>query len=254
MDYGVTYSKERLTGRGYFTATGSTNVIDLGNVQMFESDFGIKRKEHFAARRGVLALDRYDAFSSMGVWHITLDEYVTPMLPLLWSGTANVAFTQAAQPAGTTFMTTLSPGQGANIGFYGLYSASLTSPASKVEGPTADYVIDRGGGKLYIPLVSTIAASTACTVTFGAPALTYDSITALTTLNRPGTFELQGEDDSLAGQSTTGTGPIAPVRYIFTFPCILSADKSGQFKPDTFRETILFATLTSPMTVKRLTI
>src|SRR6516225_11965793 len=116
MDYGVTYSKERLTGRGYFTASGApTLVTDLGNMQMWESDFGIKRKEHFAARRGVLSLDRYDAFSSMGVWHITLDEFTTATLALLWSGTANAATSQTIATA-ATFMATLSPGQAASIG------------------------------------------------------------------------------------------------------------------------------------------
>jgi hypothetical protein len=251
MDYGVTYSKERLTGRGYFTATGATVVTDLGNMQMWESDFGIKRKEHFAARRGILSLDRYDAFSSMGVWHITLDEFVTATLALMWSGTANVATTQAAVTA-TTFMVTLSPGQGASIGAYGLFNASLTTPASKVEGPTADYVIDRAGGKVYIPFASTIPASTACTFTYSAPALTYDNVTALNVLNRPGSLELQAEDDSQSGKSTTGADAVAPVRYVWTFPCILSTDKSGQFKADNYREAILFATLTAPMTVKRL--
>jgi hypothetical protein len=249
MDYGATYSKERLTGRGYFTATGSANVIDLGNIQMFESDFGIKRKEHFAARRGVLSMDRYDAYSSMGAWHITLDEYTTATLALLWSGSANTNYTQTAGTA-VTFMFTSKKGASANVGKYGLNNASLTTPTTKVEG--VDYIIDRAGGKVYIPLTSTIADATACTITYDAPALTYDSATALNTLNRPGSLELQGEDDSQAGIGA-GAGAVPPVRYIWNFPCILSVDKSGQFKPDTYRESILIATLTSPMTVLRLT-
>jgi len=250
MDYGATYSKERLTGRGYFTATASTNVIDLGNIQMFESDFGIKRKEHHAARRGVLTMDRYDAYSSMGAWHITLDEYTTATLALLWSGSANTNVTQASA-TGATFMFTSKKGASASVGKYGLNNASLTTPTTKVEG--VDYVIDRAGGKVYIPLTSTIADATACTITYDAPALTYDSVTALNTLNRPGSLELQGEDDSQAGIGA-GAGAVPPLRYIWTFPCILSIDKSGQFKPDTYRESILIATLTSPMTVLRLTI
>jgi len=249
MDYGATYSKERHTGRGYFTATGSTNILDLGNIQMYESDFGIKRKEHYSARRGVLSMDRYDAYSSMGAWHITLDEFTTTTLPLFWSGTANANFSQSAGTA-ATFMFTSKKGAAADVGKYGLNNATLTTPSSKSE--PGDYIIDRGGGKVYIPLGSTIADATACTVTYDCPALTYDSVTALNTLNRPGSLELQSEDDSQAGIGT-GTGAVAPVRYIFTFPCILSIDKSGQFKPDSYREAILIATLTSPMTVKRLT-
>jgi|SRR6516165_7097065 hypothetical protein len=252
MDYGATYSKERHTGRGYFTATGQTYVTDLGNIQMYESDFGIKRKEHYSARRGVLSMDRYDAYSSMGAWHITLDEFTTATLPLFWSGTANPNFSQVAGTA-STFMFTSKKGSAVDVGKYGLNNASMTTPPGKVEGPNADYVIDRGGGKVYIPFASTIADATAITITYDCPALTYDSVTALNTLNRPGSLELQGEDDSQAGIGT-GTGAIAPVRYIFTFPCILSIDKTGQFKPDSYREAILIATLTAPMTVKRLTL
>jgi hypothetical protein len=248
MDYGATYSKERLTGRGYFTPTAQTTVIDLGNLTMIECDFGIKRKEHFAARRGILSMDRYDAYSSMGSWKITLDEYVTPTLPLLWSGTANPPVVQTAAPA-STFMFTAAIGSTYNIGKYGLGNASLTTPTLKVEG--VDYIIDRAGGKIYIPIGSTITPAAACTVTFDAPALTYDSTTALNTLNRPGNFELQGEDDSQSGKGPA-IDAVPPVRYAWKFPCILSVDKSGQFKPEDYRISDLIATLTAPMTVLRL--
>jgi len=250
MDYGATYGKERLTGRGYFTPTGTTNITDLGNIQMFESDFGIKRKEHFSARRGVLAMDRYDAYSSMGAWHITVDEFNTATLPLFWSGTANTSVSQTLVTGGT-FMFTSKKGAWASVGKYGLYTASMTTPSSKVEGLTADYYIDRGGGKVYIPYSSTIADATAITITYSAPAITYDSVTALNTLNRPGSLELQGEDDSQASIAVA-TDAVAPVRYVYNFPCILSVDKSGQYKPDNYREAVLIATLTAPMTVLRL--
>jgi hypothetical protein len=249
MDYGQTYSKERLTGRGYFTASGQSNIIDLGNIQMFESEFGIKRKEHFSARRGVLSMDRYDAYSSMGAWHITVDEYMTTTLALFWSGSANTNVTQTVA-TGATFMFTSKKGFYASVGKYGLNNATMTTPTLKTE--PGDYIIDRAGGKVYIPLGSTIVDATACTITYDAPALVYDSVTALNTLNRPGSLELQGEDDSQSGIGA-GVGAVPPVRYVWTFPCILSIDKSGQFKPDNYRESILIATLTAPMTVLRLT-
>jgi len=250
MDYGATYSKERLTGRGYFIASGQTAVTDLGNIQMTECDFGIKRKEHFSARRGVLSMDRYDAYSSMGSWKITLDEYTTPTLALLWSGTTNANFSQTVGTA-ATFMFTSKKGTAANVGKYGLNNASLTTPTLKTE--PGDYIIDRAGGKVYIPLNSTIADATACTITYDCPALTYDSVTALNTLNRPGTLELQQEDDSQAGIGA-GAGAVPPVRYSFQFTCILSVDKSGQYKPDDYRTAEIIATLTAPMTVLRLTV
>src|SRR6516165_2363402 len=130
MDYGATYSKERHTGRGYFTATGQTYVTDLGNIQMYESDFGIKRKEHYSARRGVLSMDRYDAYSSMGACNITVDEFTTPTLALLWGGTAQASTTQTAGTA-STFMFTSNKGSVFSVGKYGLNNASLTTPMSK---------------------------------------------------------------------------------------------------------------------------
>jgi hypothetical protein len=148
-------------------------------------------------------------------------------------------------------MATTALGATFDIGKYGLFNASLTTPSSKVEGYSADYVIDRAGGKLYIPLSSTITPG-AAVVTYSCPAITYDSVTALNVLNRNGSLEVQGEDDSGAGKSTTGLDAVPPVRYLWTVPCILSADESGEFKVDDYRKITIKATSTSPMTVKRL--
>ncbi len=140
-----------------------------------------------------------------------------------------------------------------DVATYGLGDIVLTTGlVGKVEGYGGDFVLDRGGGKLYITQASSIAAG-AAGFTYSCPAITYDTVTALNQLNKVGTIELQAEDDSLAG-ITAGAGAIAPVRYLFQFPCILSADKTGQFKPDDYRSTVMIATLTSPMTVKRLTV
>ncbi|SRR6266496_2140413 len=249
MDYDAAYAKERLSGRGYFTATGDTSAVDLGNIEMYKIDFGIKRKQHFKSRRGIQVLDRDDAYASEAKWTLTLDEFTTPTLPFAWAGTPNADFSQTVGTAATFSFNSLK-GKVFNIGKYGLFNASLTTPGSKVEG--TDYVIDRAGGKIYIPLGSTIADAAACVVTYSAPALTYDSVNALSILNRPGTLELQGEDDSASGVSSGGTDALPPVRYLFNFPCILSTDSSGEFKPDDYRKFTLIATLTGVMVVKRL--
>src|SRR5262252_3597091 len=130
MDYTNPYAKERLTGRGYFLLTGATQTVDLGNIEMFKVDFGIKRKEHFAARRGVLSMDRYDAFSSQALWTITLDEFVGPILAYAWGGTVNANFSQTSGTAATfnfTYALTML-GSALDIGKYGLFNASLTTP------------------------------------------------------------------------------------------------------------------------------
>jgi hypothetical protein len=220
---------------------------------MFKIDFGIKRKEHFASRRGVITLDRFDAYGSQAVWTITTDEFVSPILSFAWAGSANANFSQSAGTAATfnfTYATTMAGGT-LDIGKYGLFNASLTTPSSKVEGYTADYVIDRGAGKLYFPLTTTITPG-AGVVTYSAPALTYDSVTALNVLNRPGSLEVHGEDDSGQGKSTTGLDAVPPSRYIWTLPSILSADESGEYKVDDYRKITFKATATAAMTVKRL--
>jgi hypothetical protein len=255
MEYQAAYGKERLSGRGYFTGAGATQSTDLGNIVMFKDDFGIKRKEHFAARRGVVTLDRFDAYGSQSVWTITLDEFVSPILSLAWGGTVNANVVQAAAPGATFNFTYAATMKGAalDIGKYGLYTASLTTPGSKVEGYAADYVIDRGAGKFYIPATTTIAPG-ACVVTYSAPAITFDSVTALTTLNRSGTLELHAEDDSGAGKDAVAVDAVPPSRYIFTIPGILSSDESGEWKVDDYRSITLKMTATAATTVKRLQI
>jgi hypothetical protein len=253
MDYANPYGKERLSGRGYFTPTGATQGVDLGNVDMFKFEFGIKRKEHFSARRGIITLDRMDAYGSQGMWTITLDEFVSPILAYAWAGTVNANFVQTAAPAATfnfTFALTMK-GATLDIGKYGLYTASLTTPSSKVEGYTADYVIDRGAGKIYFPLTTTISAG-AGVVTYSAPALTYDSVTALAVLNRPGSLEVHGEDDSASGKDPSAVDAVPPSRYVWTLPCILSADESGEWHVDDYRKYTIKATATAPMITKRL--
>jgi|SRR5215472_2163811 hypothetical protein len=254
MDYSAPYGKERLSGRGYFTPLGVSQGVDLGNVEMFKIAFGIKRKEHYSARRGIVNLDRFDAYSAQPVWDLTLDEFVSPILAYAWAGTVNPNVVQSAATA-SSFAFTMSAalkGGTLNIGKYGLFNASVTAPVgSWVEGYSNDYVIDRGAGKLYIPLSSTITNGPG-TVTYSCPAITYDSITALQILNRNGNLEIHGEDDSGQGKSTTGTDAIPPSRYVFQLPCILSSDDSGEFKYDDYRKIIIKATATAAMTVNRL--
>jgi len=221
-------------------------------MEMFKVDFGIKRKEHFDARRGVLSMDRYDAYASQALWTLTLDEFVSPLLSFAWGGIVNANFAQTLGTAATfnfTFATTML-GATLDIGKYGLFNASLTTPSSKVEGYSADYVIDRGAGKIYFPLSSTLVAG-ASVVTYSCPALTYDSVTALQVLNRPGTLEVHAEDDSGSNKGAA-VDAVPPSRYIFTVPCILSSDSSGEFKPDDYRKITLAVSATAAMTVKRL--
>src|SRR5215831_2906470 len=102
MDYDQVASKERLTGRAYFNPGFAASIvfdcpwIDLGNIQMLSLDYGIKRKEHFKARRGQLIADRFDAYSATPRWTITGDEFTTATLFLIFLGTPAVNVQQTA--------------------------------------------------------------------------------------------------------------------------------------------------------------
>ena len=103
MEYDVVASKERLTGRAYFNPgiAGGAGIasmpwLDLGNIQMMNLDYGIKRKEHFKARRGIIIADRFDAYSTTPRWEITGDEFPSATLFLIFLGTDGGNLTQSA--------------------------------------------------------------------------------------------------------------------------------------------------------------
>jgi hypothetical protein len=243
MDYQSAYAIERLTCRGYFLASGASTEIDIGNIANVAIDFGIERKKHYRAERGNKFMDRNDAISSMMQISFTVDEFASPILPLVWAGVVNSNTVQSSATA-ASFMFTSKKGQVFKSGKFGMFNASLTTPGSKTEGATralGDYYIIRSSGDVYIPIGSTIADATSCTVTYDVPALTFDNITPLKILNRPGTIRIVGEDDSQQGVGAA-VDAVPPARLQLTVPCLLSVDKSGDFKPDDYRDTVLVAT------------
>ena len=55
--------KNASRGEATLPLQAATQGVDLGNIDMFKIDFGIKRKEHFGSRSGIQTLDRFDAYS-----------------------------------------------------------------------------------------------------------------------------------------------------------------------------------------------
>jgi hypothetical protein len=243
MEYDDIDSKERLTGRAYFMATGDNGQIDLGNVQLMNLDYGIKRKEHYKARRGTLIADRFDAYSATPRWEITGDEFVSATLALIFLGTAGAQSIQlAVGGAGQDNVFTGRKGKWVDVAdathphHVGLLPATtLKTPAGKTEGFDNDYVIDRGPGKFYLPSGSTIGDGATCTVTVFAPSAVFDMITPpLSNLNRTGTMQLIEEDDDASNVPKT----------IHTFPVSLSTDSGGQTKVDDYKAFKMIATIT----------
>ncbi len=238
MDYNATAAVERLTGDAFFTPTGQTGQIRIGNIEMHKLDYSPKRKQHFRARRGNLVLDRDDAYGVEPKFTITGDEFTTAILPLLFLATAADADFGQTSATGTSVTFTGSPGLTYDLGALNINTLLMTVPASKVEN--TDYVVDYGKGKLYIPLTSSIAAATSITVTFNKPVVAMDKVTAFTQLNRLGTLEVHEEDEYSLVPKT-----------IYSFPCSLSTDGVGDTKPDDYKKFTLVATLTGTMIVKK---
>lgn len=236
MEYDVTAAPKRITGRGFFQPTGETGFINLGNVTMHKLDFNVKRAERHRARRGVVFRTHNQAYGVQPEFTLEGDEFTTPMLPILFGGTAAADVSQASATA-ATFAFTSKKGRYFYLGAFKITAASLTTPVSKVEGvdgAPADYLIDRGLGWIYIPLGSSIADATACVATFDKPAITRDSITAFDQLNRAGILRVQEED-------TYSTEP----RQDYYFPCELSVEGTGDSKPEGYGKFTLKATSTT---------
>jgi hypothetical protein len=226
----------RLTGRAFFKPDGETSQIDLGNCDALKLDFNPKRKQHYLTIHGKQVLNRDDAYGADPKWQITVDVFYSPMLPYLYGAALGAANTDISQSAATasTFTFTSKKGRTFDIGKYKLSVASVTTPTTKTEGITADYVIDRVKGKIYIPLASSIADATSVVVTFDCAALSFDSVTAFGQFNFSGTLEIQTEDEY----------DNAP-REVYSMACNLSIDNLGETKVDDYRKVVFIATSTS---------
>jgi hypothetical protein len=249
MEYDVAASKERLSGRAYFNpgivgGTGITSMpwLDLGNIQMMNLDYGIKRKEHFKARRGILIADRFDAYSATPRWEITGDEFVSATLFLIFLGTdvGDISQAHGNNGAGTAFNVHL--GGVLDTGKYAIYSASVSTGTSGV-----DWIVDPGPGKLYIPLTSTFAENSAKTFIYSWPDITFDKILPpLSNLNRNGTMQLIEEDDSGPAGNVGFMSATASPKTVHSFPVSLSTDSGGQTKVDDYKSFKMIATVTDP--------
>ena len=245
MDYDVVASKERLTGRAYFNpglsgGAGITSMpwLDLGNIQMMSLDYGIKRKEHLKARRGVLLADRFDAYSATPRWTITGDEFTSATLFLIFLGTA-VANVMQTAGVNQTLAFNAHKGGVLDTGKFALYNWSV---AGAVDG--IDYNMDEGPGKLYVPLTSSWAEDSAHTLTYSYPAITWNRILPpLSNLNRTGSMQLIEEDDSSPISPSAISGP----KTVHDFSVSLSTDTGGETKVDTYKEFKMIATITDPV-------
>ena len=249
MDYDQVASKERLTGRAYFNpglvgGTGLTSMpwLDLGNIQMMSLDYGIRRKEHFKARRGVLIADRFDAFSATPRWTITGDEFTSAILFLIFLGTdvGDVSQAHGNNGAGTAF--NVHKGGIYDTGKFAIYNASVTTGTAGT-----DWIIDAGPGKLYIPLTSSFAEDASKTIVYSWPDITFDKILPpLSNLNRTGTMQLIEEDDSGPVGNPGFVSNVGSPKTIHDFSVSLSTDTGGDTKVDDYKEFKMIATITDP--------
>ena len=256
MDYDVAGSKERLTGRAYFNPnytvvgsvpTSSMTWLDLGNIQLMNLDYGIKRKEHYKARRGALITDRYDAYSTTPRWEITGDEFVSSTLFLIFLGTdvANLSINHGATSAPHQQFNSLKGGV-LDTGHFAIFGWSIVAPGGLgTEG--VDYIVDPGPGKLYVPQTSSWTDGSSHNFSYSWPTIAFDQILPpLSNLNRSGVMQLYEEDDSGPAGTTGFMSGVAGPKTVHSFPVSLSTDSGGQTKVDDYKSFKMIATVTDP--------
>jgi len=258
VEYDAVASKERLTGRAYFNpgiagGSGITSMpwLDLGNIQLMSLDYGIKRKEHFKARRGMLITDRYDAYSATPRWEITGDEFTSSILFLIFLGTDVGDISQVhGNTTSTPQVFNVHKGGVLDTGKFAIYTWDVqTSPGGVHSGTEGvDWIVDPGPGKLYIPFTSAFAENQLKQFVYNWPDITFDKILPpLSNLNRTGTMQLIEEDDSgPAGTTPTFISNVASPKTIHDFPVSLSTDSGGQTKVDDYKSFKMIATVTDP--------
>jgi hypothetical protein len=249
VDYDVVASKERLTGRAYFNpgiagGAGITSMpwLDLGNIQLMSLDYGIKRKEHFKARRGMLITDRYDAYSATPRWEITGDEFTSSILFLIFLGTDGGDVTQTHGTITQSF--NVHKGGILDTGKFAIYNWSMGGTAT-TEG--VDWKVDPGPGKLYVPWGSSMAEDQARGFTYSWPDITFDRILPpMSSLNRSGTMQIIEEDDSAPVGNPGFVSGVGSPKTVHDFPVSLSTDSGGQTKVDDYKAYKMIATITDP--------
>jgi hypothetical protein len=247
LDYNVAASKERLSGRAYFnpqiggtTALNEMPWLDLGNIQLMNLDYGIKRKEHLKARRGVLFSDRSDAYSTTPRWEITGDEFTSAILFLIFLGTAVADVSQIHGNQTLSFHA--HHGGILDLNKFAVYNWVVPGATNGIE-----YVMDAGPGKLYVPLSSPWNEGDAHSVTFSWPDITFNKILPpLSNLNRTGLMQLIEEDDSPPAGNVGFVSGVASPKTVHDFPVSLSTDSGGQTKVDDYKAFKMIATVTDP--------
>src|SRR4051794_3924097 len=128
MDYLDPQAFHRLSGRAYFTPAGDAGQIDLGNIQMHSLTFGVKRRLHLNSVRGIVAPDRVKTYYTEPKFTIDGDEFVTPLLPLIFLGSAKDQFTQNSATVQTKAFDVVVAGRAYDLGAFDVTNVSVTDP------------------------------------------------------------------------------------------------------------------------------
>lgn len=235
-------SLNKITGKAIFFETGVSGGIDFGDIMAHKLDYGIEREKDQWAIDGAVVLAAEDAISVAAVFSIEGKQFHTQMNPLLLLGTANADVVQSSATGATTAITA-KLGKTFDIGARNITNVVVTvSAATKVAD--VDYFLEANKGIIRFPNVAAgIAAEAAVVVTYDKPAITRESITAFTKLNRQGSLKIF-EMDALS----------AIPRAEWTLPGTLSADNGGEGdRAKAQKWTVRFAVNGQPTVLRRQT-
>lgn len=175
---------ERLTGQFWLTLVGDVCAINLGNIEMVKTDYGMKEVEVYASARGISNLARRDFYQSKLHYTIDMNQFHTPVIPLLILGD-QLADRVIGAATGSTFSFTAVLGRGIWIGVYGITTLTSVKVSTVTKTRDVDFFFDEFTGMIEIPVVAAgIAAGDTVVVTFSSPALTMEEYQGMTKFNR----------------------------------------------------------------------
>lgn len=185
--------RRQTTAKIYVKPTGSTELINLGDVSNWKLVQDIKRTPVMDSEKGY-RLKTGEKLSEIGwTYDATFNEMTQEVLELINLGTAGSAVTQAliTAPTGTASFSGVKFRRALKLGKEKVTSVVVKNAANTVTHVLdTDYILDEGSGIIEIKPGGAITEGLTINVTFGCAATSRSKILTLTKLSTYGAVEV----------------------------------------------------------------
>lgn len=204
-------ARRQMTARLYFTPTGTTDPVNLGDVSSWKPSHEIKRTPIMDSAKGFRQKTRELLTEYGWQYDITLGEMTNEVLELCCLGTLGADVVQAliTAPTGTASFSGVKLRRGYNLGKESVDTVVVKNASNTVTYVLdTDYVLDADAGIIELKSGGAITEGSTINVTFGCASKTRTPITALNKIYASGSFKLLAFDqhDNRPIETHTFTG------------------------------------------------